>query len=332
LPLLRGWFALPGVGAESARLLSAMIGALMVPAMYALGQRLVPAPIRRGQILEFRRGNHPLPQRRGNFWSGVAVAAVTAFAPMAIYYSQEVRIYGLVTLLGVLSTLYFVRALQGAAYGAGGVGSVPPLSSPRHTHQMKPEGFTGEKSAIWGYVIFTTLALYTMYYAAFIVAFQVAYLVICHASRSFVTLRGHLSFVGNRRSAVSGQQSAIKTLLFKALPAIALLYLPWILYAGGKLLNYVQNKTDVEGYVSLGPLKFIVSYLLAFSLGHPSGNLQAYNVVAGLVFALIALFGAWHLRMGERANGRINNIHPWIVTDNQPDWSGRFLHLSPLSK
>ncbi len=32
----------------------------------------------------------------------------------------------------------------GAAYGAGAVGGVPPPSSPRHTHQMKPEGFIRE--------------------------------------------------------------------------------------------------------------------------------------------------------------------------------------------
>ncbi len=42
--LLHGWFALVGVGAESARLLSAAIGTLMVPAMYALGTLLIPAP------------------------------------------------------------------------------------------------------------------------------------------------------------------------------------------------------------------------------------------------------------------------------------------------
>ncbi len=38
----------------------------------------------------------------------------------------------------------------GAADGAGGVGGVPPLSSPRHTPGMKPdkEGFIGESDPV----------------------------------------------------------------------------------------------------------------------------------------------------------------------------------------
>ncbi len=202
---------------------------------------------------------------------------------MAVYYSQEVRQYGLVTLLGALSTLFFVRALQ------------------------------GEKRALWGYVIFTTLALYTMYYAVF--------LVICQ-----------LSAFSFQLSAVGGQRSAVRNLLLKAFPAMALLYLPWVIYAGDKLLHYVQNKTDVEGYISLGPLKFMGSYLLAFSVGHPSERLQGYALAGGAFFALIALFGAWYLwrqetrrqgnkgtrRQGDREIKGQEKTHPHTRTPAHP--------------
>jgi len=45
--------------------------------------------------------------------------------------------------IDIIIAIMFLR-LQGVAYGAGGVGGVLH-APPRHTHQMKPEGFRGEK-------------------------------------------------------------------------------------------------------------------------------------------------------------------------------------------
>ncbi len=117
--LLRGFFALAGTGAMQARFLSVVAGTLLVPVMFALGRRLIPA-------------------RGGD----LAAAGVTALAPMAVYYSQEVRMYGLVTLFGALSTVFLLDWLA------------------------------GNRRAGWGYAITAALGLYTMYYAAFVIVAQ----------------------------------------------------------------------------------------------------------------------------------------------------------------
>jgi hypothetical protein len=47
--------------------------------------------------------------------------------------------------LEIASGYALAMTCQGVAYGAGGVGGVPPLLSPRHTPGMKPDekGFIG---------------------------------------------------------------------------------------------------------------------------------------------------------------------------------------------
>ncbi len=125
---LKGWLFLLGTGPEEARLLSVMVGVLLIPVLSILGQRLFDARV------------------------GAAAGAVTAVMPLAVYYSQEVRMYGLVTLLGALATYFLIRA-----------GQFPS----RHPFWNR-----------WGlaYVFTLAAALYTMYYAAFLFLCQFLYL------------------------------------------------------------------------------------------------------------------------------------------------------------
>lgn len=210
--LLHGWFGLLGPGAESARFLSVVFGTLLVPLIYVFGR-------------------HILRSERG----GLIVAAVATVAPMAIYYSQEVRMYSLVTTLGLASTFFFTRTLS------------------------------GEKKARLPYILVSALALYANYYAAFILLAQVVYLLIRY--------RGRLP-------------------LFKSLLWIALLYLPWIAYAGSKLATYVQDKREADADLPLGLARFLWAHAAAFSVGHVS---QAWLLPLATVFAVIALLGLWNL-------------------------------------
>lgn len=221
--LLKGWFGLMGVGPEAARLLSVLIGTLLIPVLFVLGRRLFGARV------------------------GVIAAAIAALMPMAIYYAQEVRMYGLVTLLGAASTYFLVRWQQ---------------------HIEKP---SAGRVYLLGYIATMTAALYTMYYAAFIVLFQLLYTLIVYlrsASRHLnrvLTLAGPFLLVG-------------------------LLYLPWVIYATPRLLDYIDNKRNVEGYAPLGLARFFSDHIIAFSLGHLPDYMLDYAWVA-LIAAGLALVG-----------------------------------------
>ena len=107
---------------ELARFVSLLFGVLTVPTVYALGTELLAG--KQGKAL------------------GVISAGVVTVAPLALYYSQEVRMYSLVTWLGLLSVLFFVKNIKG-----------------------KPGAF-------WPYIIAATLALYSNYFAIFIIIFH----------------------------------------------------------------------------------------------------------------------------------------------------------------
>ncbi len=216
--LLKAWLSLTGPGPELARFFSVLAGTLLVPVCALLGRRLF--------------GDR----------AAVTAAAVTATTPMAVYYAQEVRMYGLVTLLTALSVYAFARARV-----------------PR-----------------WRvvYVVTITAALYTMYYAVFVLAFQVLY----------ALLRP-----GERRSLWPRLRPFVLA---------GILYLPWVLYAGPRLVSYVQNKRAVEGYAALGFARYVGDHLVAFSIGHLAPLLRPYAWMAlpFLVIAGLGLLAAFRAR------------------------------------
>ncbi|BDG07437.1 glycosyltransferase family 39 protein [Anaeromyxobacter paludicola] len=85
--LLHGWIGL-GQGEGTVRLLSALLGAATVPAVYLLGARLGGARL------------------------GLAGAALLAVNGVHVQFSQEARAYSLVILLVTLATGCFARALE----------------------------------------------------------------------------------------------------------------------------------------------------------------------------------------------------------------------------
>ncbi len=220
--LLNLWLLLAGLGPETARFFSVLAGTLLIPVAGVLGKQL------------------------GNWRLGGAAAAVTAVMPMAIYYSQEVRMYGLVTLLGAMSVYFFLNINTQARW----------------------------RNTLPGYAPATTAALYTMYYAAFLVLAQLLYAV-------WIYLRKR------------GQRSLINTL--KPFIVVGLLYLPWMAYAGVRLVNYIGNKRDVEGYLPLNLIRYLGDHLVAFSLGHLPPDFQPYVWVALPAVAMAAI-GLWAAR------------------------------------
>jgi mannosyltransferase len=119
------WTRLFGTSEAGIRSLSALIGTAIVPVAYLAARRVAP--------------------RR---YVPVAAAALVAFSPYLIWYSQEARAYALLALLCAWSFLLFLRARQ-----------------------------TGDRTSFlwWGAV--SALALATHYFAIFIVGAEAAWLV-----------------------------------------------------------------------------------------------------------------------------------------------------------
>ncbi len=263
--LLQLWMIVAGKSDIAARLLSAVIAVATIPLLYALARELRP----------------PL-SKTGEGWGGghrvaFLAALLLALSPFHIYYSQEVRMYGLVTLLGLASVYLFARVLQ------------------------MPAGTRASTLIAGAYILVTTAALYTQYYAAFIVAFQVLYVLIVYRARLAPLIRASLKF--DLRALWNNPFAH----WLGAWCAIALLYLPWIIYAGPKLYAYVTSKIAIEKYSPLDPITFIAQHLAAFSVGH----LTAFTWLAWASVAMIALAVIGSIQVGKetRRQGNKSPIH-----------------------
>jgi mannosyltransferase len=125
------WTHVFGTGEVGIRSLSALLGTATIAIVWALGRRL------------------------GGVRAGLAAAALVAVNPMLVWFSQEARAYALLALLGALSTLLWLRALES----------------------------DGDDSATWSarrlaWGTVAALALATHYYALFLVAPQALWLVL----------------------------------------------------------------------------------------------------------------------------------------------------------
>jgi mannosyltransferase len=86
--LMRGWVH-GGLSEAWLRLPSALAGIASVPMLYIVARRLLPAG------------------------AALAAAALLAFSPTHVYYSHEARSYTLTVLLVLLSSYFFIRAVEG---------------------------------------------------------------------------------------------------------------------------------------------------------------------------------------------------------------------------
>jgi uncharacterized membrane protein len=92
--LLRGWIGAFGPGPNALRLFSVFIGTVTIPVIYVVARRMLTLRVA---------------------WLATFLLAIS---PLHIYYSQEVRMYGLAMLLGLGALLAGWEALEGRG-GAG---------------------------------------------------------------------------------------------------------------------------------------------------------------------------------------------------------------------
>jgi mannosyltransferase len=122
--LLYLWLRLAGSSPLVVRLLSAFIGTLTIAVVYVLGRRVF-----------------------GRLAGGLA-SLLAAISPALIYYSQETRMYGLVTLLAAASVYWAVRTLP-------------------EGHHAKDRSWPSRSDV--AYLLVTLAAAYTHYYAFFVI-------------------------------------------------------------------------------------------------------------------------------------------------------------------
>src|SRR3954449_10868490 len=91
--LLDGWMRVFGDSEAAVRSLSAVIGTATIVVAFEIGRRLATAR------------------------AGLVLAALAAFNPLLVWFSQEARPYMLLVLLSGLSFLYFARALAESPRG-----------------------------------------------------------------------------------------------------------------------------------------------------------------------------------------------------------------------
>lgn len=182
--------------------------------------------------------------------------------PLYLYYSQEIRMYGLAMTWSLATTLCAWRWLQSINQGKQGAGW------------------------LFGYIITATLALYTLYYLAF--------LLLAHLFWLLWQLRRRVRHCG---------------LFVVADSLVALLYLPWVLYTTRIVIAYVNDKVRSDQDVALGPWTYLLRHLVAFTSGHlpfPTPLLSIQWLASLCVIGLL-LWSLWTLRK-----------HPSIATMPAP--------------
>ncbi|MBI3958217.1 MAG: glycosyltransferase family 39 protein [Chloroflexi bacterium] len=206
---------LTGFGSASPLLLrafSVLIGLLSLPAIWWLARVFYPS------------------RPRVALWA----LLLLAFSPIHIFYSQEVRMYGLEMLLGMVSTGLFWRIVNSERR---------IVNSERRI--ANGEWGTGKAGSWVGYVAATTALLYTEYYAALL-------------------LLGHCLW------ALWHFRRQMRRVLppLAAWIAAALAYLPWLLYAVPQLIPYVSQKIVEDADRPLGLFAYTLRHLTAFTAGH----------------------------------------------------------------
>jgi 4-amino-4-deoxy-L-arabinose transferase-like glycosyltransferase len=241
--LLHVWIQIFGSGVVSVRLLSVLIGTATVLLLYAAGRRLWG--------------------ERG----GLLVAFLLTLSPFHVYYSQEVRMYGLVTLLGLAACTFALRwILDRRDWGV----------------------------AMWlGYVLAATAALYTQYYAVFLLL--------------ALNLVAAIDWLRARRPG----RKMIPWL--SAQVAVAVLFLPWLWYAGGKLLTYVRFKVSVEQDLPLGFFPYVGRQLAAFDWGHAEGALANWWWIG--LLPLLVLVLAFMLLLLQRFRKKESRY--WLLANSR---------------
>jgi len=247
--LLWGWARIFGYSESALRGLSLLFSLLTVPLGWYAGRRFF--------------------SKRAGMLAGL----IFATSPLYIWYAQEARNYALLTLLGLLSSLLLFHIVE------------------RLTDELRA---TEQKSAgvswwIWtAYVLVNCAALYTHYFAAFLLVF--------HA------LHGAIIWLNARESTRSLWKLIVAWLLIGAT------YLPWIPHM---IRRFGEDESYWQGALKIGEAlrKLLISFSLGETVLEPVGYPLAIGFLVLLGFCLITLlWPAGQVRIATGAKERARPV------------------------
>jgi len=283
--LLHGWMQLLGDDEPVVRGLSVLFGVLTVPLIYAVAWQLF----------------HSRP-------AGLLAALVLAVSPLHIWYGQETRMYTLLIFLCLLSS-YWLLLLASRSRGETGHG-VTAVERGR-------KGSKGDLLLWLAYTLTSIAAVYTHYFALFVLAFQAIYLLIVWWRQGFPA-----------RLALGGLASGV---------AIMLAYLPWLPHL---LTRYSADTSYWPGQLNLGQV--LVDIALSFAGGETLP--EQPGTALALIYALIALLALFALAtrrnpspVGDPGKSEISFLLLYlllppllilILSYNTPKFNARYVMIS----
>lgn len=253
--LLWGWVRLAGTSEYALRFPSVAFGLLTVSLAWALGRRLWDTRA-----------------------AGLAVLFITISA-LHVYYAQEARMYTLLTCLGLLSSYLLVTLT-----GAGVRPQVP-----------RPGQMVARRRLLTGtlYVLSSVAALYTHYFAFFLLAAHGMYL-----AYRWLRLGCPLNVLRSTARVVAGIGVAI-----------GLLYAPWLPY---QLVRYGSDASYWPGQLKLDEVvgKLFIAFGLGETVKEALGRQLALGYGAVLLVGLVALAYAiaWPVRGNRSSRASMDSL------------------------
>ena len=236
---LWAWRNLTGESEFALRYLSIIAGILTLPLLYQFGKRL----------LDWR--------------AGVVAALLLAVSRFHVWWSQEIRMYTLATLLGVAGLLALLRLI---VY----------LDGPRDA--LRADRWTPLR--LWlGYVLAGTAALYTVYLSALPLLAANALI----AAGIVLRFAGIIRRGGKPDPDMQPRWPLRRTLLWWASAQLVILacFVPWMLYVAGRAPNWGSASQLDFGF-------FLEVYMTALALGI-STDIGSYLIPALFVFGVVVL-------------------------------------------
>jgi mannosyltransferase len=257
--LLHGWINLFGDSEKALRGLSVLWGVLAVPVVYAVAWQLFRSRL-----------------------AGLLAALLLAVSPLNVWYGQETRMYTLLTFLCLLSS-YLLLLVVSRTWRFGNRSSQSP-DSPL-AGSASGVGWDWQVLALWAaYTLTNVAALYTHYFAFFVLAFQAAYVLVLYLMAFFT------SFPDADGSEERREKPTLHLLLGGLISGTVTLvaYLPWLPHL---LTRYGQDVSYWPGQLKL-PEVFvdIILFLVGGeSIPERSGILLALAFGLALTCCVLAL-------------------------------------------
>ncbi len=251
--LLHGWMLAAGSSEFALRFLSLIFGVLAIPLFYQVSRRLLE---------DLPEGTQPP--------AGLISTAVSAIAPFYIWYSQEGRMYALLTFLGLLSSFILLRHLE--------------------TDATRPRW----RLFLWAAA--NVAAIYTHFYGFFLLAFQCVYVLWRAAAdgrvrqparrillAAIAVAVAYLPWLGVTFTRFGADSSYWEGIL----PLGEMLNKTLLAFASGLTATTEEQDIIVAGYLGLVILGLVAG--IAVALKRRSISSQSNLVVFPLLYLLIPL-------------------------------------------